>query len=307
MTVAVGTGGKHDFAINGRFFSQPVTGVQRYAREVVRAVDRLLYRSGRVGTVLAPKGDDVIPPMQSLQVRRFGPAGGHVWEQTVLPTRWRGPLINLCNTAPVVQGDQIVCMHDANVYRMPESYGRGFRMLYQVLQPMLVRRSARIATVSHDSARQLAQHLPLKATDVAVLPNGHEHVLSWRPEAATVFDAGPQHRPFVLLLGSRAKHKNAALVLNLADVLDEMGLDLLVAGSRAGIFASIGRSRPRTSAGSAASRTTTSPCSCRRPSASPSHPSRKGSACPSSRPWRAGARSYPPIAPACRRFAATQP
>lgn len=238
MTIGVGTGGGHDFAINGRFFSQPVTGVQRYAREVVRAIDQLLYRSGRVGTVLAPNGDDPIPPMQVLRIRRFGPAGGHVWEQAVLPTRWRGPLINLCNTAPVMQGDQIVCMHDANVYRMPESYGRGFRMLYQTLQPMLVRRSARIATVSHDSARQLAQHLPLKVADVAVLPNGHEHVLSWRPEAATVFDAEAQHRPFVLLLGSRAKHKNAALVLDLADVLDEMGLDLLVAGSRAGIFAS---------------------------------------------------------------------
>ncbi|RUY68367.1 glycosyltransferase family 1 protein, partial [Mesorhizobium sp. M7A.F.Ca.CA.001.05.1.1] len=30
------------WTINGRFLSQPTTGVQRYAREVVRALDTLL-------------------------------------------------------------------------------------------------------------------------------------------------------------------------------------------------------------------------------------------------------------------------
>ena len=120
---------------------------------------------------------------------------------------------------------------------MPESYGRGFRALYRTLQPMLARRAARISTVSRDAARQLARHLPVAAEAVAVLPNGHEHALRWRREGATVFDARPQERPFVLLLGSRARHKNAGLVLGLADAFDALGLDLLVAGQGAGIFA----------------------------------------------------------------------
>lgn len=225
------------FAINGRFFGQPTTGVQRYAREVVAALDGLLSASGRSGTVLAPHGEGDIPAMRAIRVRRAGPAGGHIWEQAVLPARWRGPLLNLCNTAPVVRSEQVVCIHDANVFRMPDSYSRSFRTLYRTLQPMLARRSSRIATVSRDAARQLAQHLTVKAAAVAVLPNGHEHALRWKRDAATVFDATPQERPFVLLLGSRARHKNAALMLGLAGALDAMGLDLLVAGSRASIFA----------------------------------------------------------------------
>lgn len=224
------------FAINGRFFGQPTTGVQRYAREVVAALDGLLSASGRRGTVMAPHGGD-IPPMRAIGVRRAGPAAGHLWEQAVLPSRWRGPLLNLCNTAPLVRAEQVLCIHDANVFRMPESYGRSFRTLYRTLQPMLARRSSRIATVSRDAARQLAQHLPVKADAVAVLPNGHEHALRWKCHAATVFDGMPQERPFVLLLGSRARHKNAALVLDLAGALDALDLDLLVAGSGAGIFA----------------------------------------------------------------------
>ena len=224
------------FAINGRFFGQPTTGVQRYAREVVGAIDGLLSAAGRHGTVLAPHGGD-IPAMRAIAVRRAGPSCGHLWEQAVLPSRWRGPLLNLCNTAPVVRSHQVVCMHDANVFRMPESYGRSFRALYRTLQPLLARRSSRIATVSRDAARQLASHLPIRAEDVVVLPNGHEHALRWNAAAATVFDGRPQERPFVLLLGSRARHKNAGLILGLAGALDDLGLDLLVAGGGAGIFA----------------------------------------------------------------------
>lgn len=229
--------GNTAFAINGRFFGQPTTGVQRYAREVVAAIDGLLSTSGRAGTVVAPKDAEEIPAMRAIAVRRSGPARGHLWEQTVLPAVWRGPLLNLCNTAPVVRSRQVVCMHDANVFRMPGSYSRSFRTLYRSLQPLLARRSSRIATVSRDAARQLAQHLPVEAEAIAVLPNGHEHALRWNPQAGTVFDERAQERPFVLLLGSRARHKNAELILNLAGEFDALGLDLLVAGMASGIFA----------------------------------------------------------------------
>ncbi len=225
------------FAINGRFFGQSTTGVQRYAREVVSALDAILSASGRAGIVVAPENAGRIPAMRAIEIRRTGPTDGHLWEQAVLPSRWHGPLLNLCNTGPVIRARQVVCIHDANVFRMPDSYGRGFRVLYRTLQPLLARRSSRIATVSRDAARQLARHLPVKAEDVAVLPNGHEHALRWINDAATVFDGCPQDRPFVLLLGSRARHKNAELILGLAAAFDALGLDLLVAGGAASIFA----------------------------------------------------------------------
>ena len=237
MSIAALSASAIGFAINGRFFAQPVTGVQRYAREVVAALDGLLAAAGRKGTLVVPEGEDEIPPLQAIRVERTGPARGHIWEQAVLPSRWRGPLLNLCNTAPVVRARQIVCIHDANVFAMPDSYSRGFRVAYRTLQPLLARRSSCIATVSYDAARQLARHLPLKVDTVAVLPNGHEHALRWNRDAATVFKDTPQRRPFVLLLGSRARHKNVALILRLAEELDDLGLDLLVAGRVGAIFA----------------------------------------------------------------------
>lgn len=229
------------FALNGRFLAQDLTGVQRYARNVVAALDAHLAASGRKAVLIAPKGADAIA-LQALDTIHGGRLGGHAWEQLELPRLWPGRLLNLCNTAPALKRDQVVCIHDANVFTAPESYGRGFRTAYKALQPLLARRSARIATVSHASARQLARHLPLRVADIAVLPNGHEHALAWdaaRAELAPALLAAraDAERPFVLALGSRARHKNLALLATIAPRLAELGIDVVVAGGGSGIFA----------------------------------------------------------------------
>ncbi len=226
------------FAINGRFFSQPVTGVQRYARNVVGALDAALARDGLSAALLTPAGV-AVPRFAALDHRAVGPGSGHVWEQAVLPLRWPGRLLNLCNTAPAARADQVVCIHDANVFRSPESYGRAFRTVYRSLLPLLASRSARIATVSRDAAKQIAAHLPVAERDIAVLPNGHEHALLWDPARATLPAGTGLDRPFVLALGSRARHKNLGLLLGLAPALDAMGVDLLVAGGGGAIFTDV--------------------------------------------------------------------
>ena len=230
------------FAVNGRFLAANATGVQRYALNVVRAMEAALAARGESGLLLAPAAA-ADPGLAHLPLRRLGPLSGHAWEQLTLPARWSGPLVNLGNTAPLARPEQIVCIHDANVFIAPDSYSRAFRALYGALQPAIARRAARVATVSHAAARQIANHLPLRLADIAVLPNGHEHALGWNPAAAsttvmTLIDAfAAAERPFVLVLGSRARHKNLRLVTDLAPALDELGIDIVVAGGGAGIFA----------------------------------------------------------------------
>jgi glycosyltransferase involved in cell wall biosynthesis/GT2 family glycosyltransferase len=226
-------------AINGRFLTQTVTGVQRYAHKVVAALDDLAPVEGM--TVFSPRSAGDIH-FARLHLAKAGRAGGHVWEQLELPRLSDGRrLLNLCNTAPAFKHDQILCIHDANVFAAPGSYSAGFRLLYHRLQPMLVRRSARIATVSHAAARQIARHLPISLEEIAVLPNGHEHALAWQPGLAKLapgmLASRSEPRPFVLALGSRARHKNISLVIEIAPVLDELGIDVIVAGGGDGIFA----------------------------------------------------------------------
>ncbi|MCJ2055995.1 glycosyltransferase [Methylobacterium sp. J-048] len=231
------------FGINGRFLTQPMTGVQRYARNVTQAMSQVVAARGTTIPLLAPP-DTQDPGFDGTPLRIVGRAGGHAWEQVVLPRAWPGRLLNLCNTAPAFRTDQVVCIHDANVFLEPGSYSAPFRVFYKTLQPLLARRAARIATVSSFSAGQIAQHLSLKASDILVLPNGYEHVHAWDPNLATRAQSALRRnpdgtvRPFVLALGSRARHKNLSLLLGLAGEFASLGVDLIIAGGRAGIFAS---------------------------------------------------------------------
>lgn len=229
------------FAVNGRFLTQSPTGVQRYASNVVRALDRALAADKRAVIIAPSAAPD--PGLGQIPLMRTGGLRGHAWEQIALPLQWQGRILNLCNTAPACRSDQIVCIHDANIFTAPDSYSGAFRMAYRTLQPLLARRSARIATVSHAAARQIARYLPVRLEEIAVLPNGHEHALSWDPtlaRAAKRFVADSfagNDRRFILALGSKARHKNLTLLVEAASALDELGVDIVIAGGSAEIFA----------------------------------------------------------------------
>lgn len=225
------------FAVNGRFLTQPVTGVQRYAREITDRLDRILQENNRRAKLYLPAGETPIPPYRGLEPVRSHRLGGHVWEQAVLPLQDPTILLNLCNLGPALRRNQIVCIHDANVYNMPESYSRAFRSLYRFLLPVLARQAAAITTVSHFSARELARFLPLKAEGITVLPNGHEHVFQWDAGRSALLQKHTFARPYVFILGSRARHKNTGMIFGLAKALDELGIDIVVTGGQAGIFA----------------------------------------------------------------------
>ncbi len=228
-----------EFALNGRFYGQRVTGVQRYAREIARALDADRRMSGLALRVLTPAGSAIDPELGGVEWRGVGPLRGHAWEQLTLPARCRGPLLNLCNTAPAVKTDQVVCIHDANIFLQPESYSLAFRTLYRSLLPAVGRRSARVTTVSSFSASQIDEHLGIERRKIEVVPNGHEHVFRWSAASSRVGERLRPGRPFVLLLGSNARHKNAGLILGQAEALDALGLDLVVVGGSDKIFASV--------------------------------------------------------------------
>jgi glycosyltransferase involved in cell wall biosynthesis len=235
------------WTINGRFLSQPVTGVQRYAREIVGALDGLLAAGHPLGrgldiAVALPRAARCELPLQYIRVRSAGRGSGHAWEQLSLPGLVDGGLVSLANTGPLAVGRQIVCIHDLNTYLAPDSYSWRFRLLYRGLLPVLGRRAARITTVSRFSAEAIASRGVAPAQRITVAPNGHEHGLAWHAQhsAASRAAAGPDT---VLVIGSPAPHKNVAMLLSLAPELAAHGLRLAVIGARDGkVFADVASS-----------------------------------------------------------------
>lgn len=225
--------GQH-WTINGRFLAQQMTGVQRYAREIVLGLDRCLARHPTISRELDV--ELLVPPdaraelaLSVIRTRAVGRIGGHLWEQAVLPAKVRGGLLSLCNTGPILVRKHIVCIHDANTWNFPQSYSLAFRTLYRVLLPVLGRTAEQISSVSQYSAAELARHGICRSDKIFVVTNGHEHVAGWKAKHSlqTKRAAGPST---IVILGSSAPHKNAKLILGMADRLRKAGFSIAVVG-----------------------------------------------------------------------------
>jgi glycosyltransferase involved in cell wall biosynthesis len=224
------------WTINGRFLTRPLTGVQRYGREILHALDRLLDSSHPLARdldlelVVPDVGPLELPTLKTIRIRKWGRAQGHLWEQAILPFAVRGGLISLCSTGPVSVRKQVVCVHDLNTRLVPGSFSWRFRALYRVLIPTLGRTAETISTVSHYSAEQLQRFGVAMPAKTIVIGNGHEHALAWRPahSAKTRAVAG---RNTIAVFGTGSPNKNVGLLLAMAPALARANLRLAIAGA----------------------------------------------------------------------------
>lgn len=113
-----------------------MTGAQRYALEMTRAVDSLISSDDTLQQheylLIAPLNTLYIPELQNIKIVRKGILSGHAWEQIELPLyTYDGFLINFCNCAPLVKRNQTVTLHDAAASAMPRALSWKFRIWYK--------------------------------------------------------------------------------------------------------------------------------------------------------------------------------
>ena len=223
------------WAINGDYVALRQTGVARYAREVTSQLDALiaehhpLTRGLHLELIVPRQSETGLTHISTRLVREFKyPRLPQFWVQAQLPFYVRGGLISFCNLAPVTVSRHIACIHDLHTHLMPESYGPLFRLAHRVILPLLGRRAARITTVSGLSREHLADYGIAPRSKIVVTYNGADHAKRWVAGRAPLSNAPA--RPYVACLGRDLEYKNTEMMVRLAPFLDEMGLDLLVAG-----------------------------------------------------------------------------
>ena len=196
-------------AINGRFLLQPVTGVQRYARELVGALDDLLQaQMGVAVEVYMPRMPAAVPRWKNIGLHVAGKLRGHAWEQFELPRLSAGQVL-FCpgNTAPAAsllsRQKVVVCVHDLSYKYFPEAYSRAFRLLYGALIPLVLRRADAIVTVSESERLAITRYYPFAASRLVAIQNGG------RGRPAEQAPAVPASiKGYVLYVGSLSKRKN---------------------------------------------------------------------------------------------------
>lgn len=221
--------------INGRFLMQRQTGVQRYALETLLALDALVSESKALEradiVVLAPRGTTP-PPLRAIRFETVGPLTGHAWEQLTLPTVCGSSLLlSFAATGPLIKSRQVITMHDAAVFAVPETYSAAFRNWYRALLPLLARRAEYVVTVSEFSKRELIQHLGPAASRALVSGEGWQHVTRHDADPRILDRHGLGPRKYFLVVGSITPHKNLAVVARAARALgDRLGFTVAVAG-----------------------------------------------------------------------------
>lgn len=224
-----------EILINGRFLGRRPTGVDRFAHELLRALDELIGLAPAGTTpprfrLLVPSG--VRTEFRHIPSEQVGQRQGFAWEQIDLPQAARGrPLLSLCNAAPLFKRAQIVTIHDAAPARVPESYGFRFRLWYRLLMPWLGRLSRRVLTVSEFSRQEIAAAYGIPGNKIRVLPESGEHMLRVTADTAILDRLGLHARPFVLAVSSMVPHKDFATLVRAAEQLgDQAGFDVVIAG-----------------------------------------------------------------------------
>ena len=210
-----------DLFVNGRFLTRPVTGVERYAREVLR-------RLGKDTRLVLPRWE------------RHG-VFGHLWEQGVLPTRLpkQALLWSPANTGPLRTRRQVVTLHDLAPLDHPEWFRPWFASWYRWLLPRLACRVRRVLTVSDFSRGRIITGLavPREQVDVALPGVGPPfRLMEMRAAEARAVRHGLTG-PYVLWVGTMEPRKNLERLLRawaaVSPNLPEVTLALVGSAGRA--------------------------------------------------------------------------
>jgi glycosyltransferase involved in cell wall biosynthesis len=228
--------------INGRFLTQPVTGVQRFALELLHALDdhltgqpSLLEEFHFICLVPSKSRDKSFPNWKNIEIERSGQLNGNLWEQIELPfIARRGLLLNLCNIGPVLHFNQIVIFHDASVFAVPEAYTIPFKIKYRVIMWILARVARQIITVSKFSRTELAKYLKIDSKKILLIPEGCEHILQFAPDYSILEKNGLSQKPFILAIGSASPHKNINAVVRVIQKFHRDEINLVIAGGEYG-------------------------------------------------------------------------
>jgi len=207
--------------INGRFLQQPVTGVQRYARELLKAWDQMLAAGeidprGVEFRLLAPPGPIAPPPLHYISLSQVGRLRGHLWDQFELPLRVRdGTLFSPCNVHPLLSPSLcpgVVTVHDLAWRLSPDAYTPAFRLAYRVLVPAALRRAAAVITVTEAEKRNIINHFPTVTGRIHAVHHGAPAVPGPRPDDVLSHDSTNLHScsggNFSLWVGTLTRRKN---------------------------------------------------------------------------------------------------
>lgn len=220
---------RHLIIINGRFFTHKITGVERYAREIVSELDKIV-NPGEV-EIAIPAGAYDIPEYCNIKVVKVGKIKKVLWEHISFPlyvARRKGISLNLCNTAPLLFPG-IICIHDVKIKAVPHFFNKKFLVWYKLIFFNATKRAKAIITVSEFSKSEIIKYYKIDSGKVHVIPNAWQHFRRVEYDERTLKKYGLAVNEFYFAMCSLEPNKNFKWIAEAACIYPER--NFVVAGT----------------------------------------------------------------------------
>ena len=210
--------------INGRFLTQRLTGVQKFAYQYTNELF-VQYKDNLI--VLIPQKSKINNfYKKKFNVKHIGSNSGHLWEQFDLPIylrRINNPLlISFTNSNPCFYKNKITTIHDLSIYVNINWYSIYYRFFYKIILPLIINNSLKVITVSNFSKNEILDKFSINKDKIMVLYN------CVIPSSQKKYNNDKEK--YLLFIGSNNDRKNLKNLLLAFLELKNLNLNLKLVG-----------------------------------------------------------------------------
>ena len=218
--------------INGKFLCQKITGVQRFALEIVKEFDKMADDNLEL-FLICPSEKYVVSNIKFEKIRIIFLKGkpNYWWEQIILSHYCKknkpDEFLNLCNIAPVLYPGSCV-IHDIGVIEAPKGFSFKQRLVYKIINKCNIKRYKKVFTVSNTMNNHISDFY--KRHDIITIYNGYQHILSIKSKKPKI----DLPNDYFFSLGSANPNKNFKSIIKIAK--NNPNMNFIVSGNKSKSF-----------------------------------------------------------------------
>lgn len=196
--------------INGRFLTQPMTGVERYAYSICRALIEL----GQPYTIICPKVSiQSCYDTTGMHIVQYGFGNSHFWEQCVLPFYFIGKkdyvVMSFTGLGSILIRNKIMTVHDLSFLFNRSWFSKAYYWWYRIMTPLAIKTSQHIITVSQFSKKEIIRFYPfIKDDKISVIYGAVDSTRFHRLSSVPATE-----HPFALAVSSIDPRKNFPMLV----------------------------------------------------------------------------------------------
>ncbi len=210
------------YVIDGIYLTKRITGIQRYAIEITKELDKIVEKDSI--QLLVPEYYEGDFSLENIRIIKYGNKTGRLWEQVDLVKYLKNndaQGIFFENTIPVTYRKGIVVVHDISLKVNPNLFNKNLNDICSILwrrylYKLIFRSSMKIVTVSEFSKSEIMKYYHVDDDRITVINNAWQHMLCVDYDETILERADLAEGQYYFSLATMAPNKNFKWIVNAA-------------------------------------------------------------------------------------------